>query len=393
MGKHLKARFDAPGVKRILALDGGGVRGLITIGILEELEAELRQRSGNPNYRLCQYFDLIGGTSTGSIIATGLALGMSVAEISALYKTVIPKVFKRFWFQGIGIFMPMFLSGPLTKALKSEFRGYTLESEELRTGLALHCKRIDTASAWILVNHPDWVYYDSNRVFRLRDLVQASAAAPHFFKGVLLNLPVPGNSDLSEQALVIDGGVGGYNNPALEMMLAATDPCYGFKWKTGPENLYILSIGTGFVRERMNAMQYRRKSFISQTLNALRGMINDVSLQQIAFLQAISVSQQRWYINSEKGDQAAAPYVIAQPAMHYQRMDARIEEIAADKRRPEHAQTLINRELEPKELKGMIGITNSREANLNLLAEIGASAGRHYMKVAAPPRQYDPATW
>src|SRR5512145_112482 len=148
MGTHLRARFERPGPKRILALDGGGVRGLLTVGMLAELEAHLRQRYNKPDMRLSEYFDLIGGTSTGSIIATGLALGMSVSEIWALYKTVIPKVFKRFWFQGAGIFAPMFVSGPLTKALKGEFGGRTLESEDLQCGLAVHCKRIDTGSAW-----------------------------------------------------------------------------------------------------------------------------------------------------------------------------------------------------------------------------------------------------
>ena len=68
----------SPGPKRILALDGGGVRGILTLAILERMEALLRERSSTPNsFRLCDYFDLIGGTSTGSIIASGLALGLS----------------------------------------------------------------------------------------------------------------------------------------------------------------------------------------------------------------------------------------------------------------------------------------------------------------------------
>ena len=204
MGAHLRERFRKPGPKRILALDGGGVRGLLTIGMLARPEEHLRQRSGNPNYRLCEYFDLIGGTSTGSIIATGLALGMSVAEISALYKPDL-KVFKRFPFQGVGVFAPMFLSAPLANALKEQFAGRTLASEDLQCGLAVHCKRIDTGSAWILVNNADWVYYLENSGFRLRDIVQASAAAPHYFKGVLLNMPVRGDADRWMSAFVIDG--------------------------------------------------------------------------------------------------------------------------------------------------------------------------------------------
>ena len=55
--------------KRILALDGGGIRGLLTAGLLQRIEDLLRARAGgDPAFRLSDYFDLIGGTSTGSII-------------------------------------------------------------------------------------------------------------------------------------------------------------------------------------------------------------------------------------------------------------------------------------------------------------------------------------
>lgn len=387
---HLKARFEKTGPKRILALDGGGVRGLLTIGILSEVEAQLRQRSGRNDYRLCDYFDLIGGASTGSIIATGLALGMSVADISALYQTVIPKVFRRYMFQGLGLLAPMFVSAPLTRALKKEFGSRTLASSDLECGLAIHCKRIDTGSAWILVNNPGWVYYPSNSVFRLRDIVQASAAAPHFFKGVMLKLPVAGDAERSMNAFVIDGGVAGYNNPAMELALAATDPAYGFKWKPGKDNLYILSVGTGFLRERTSAKKYRRKTFVGQTLNALRGMIQDVSLQQVATMQAIAECGQRWWINSEKEDQPSAPYLAPEPLLHFQRYDARIEEIEESERRPEHAQNLLQRELTALEMKNANSITCSEPTNLALLDKIGRAAGQFYMKAAPPPAKFDP---
>src|SRR6185312_8509707 len=81
------------GPKRILALDGGGIRGVLTLEYLEVIEAILRQRRNDPNLLLSDYFDLIGGTSTGSIIAAGLACGMSVKAIKALYYGLGTKVF------------------------------------------------------------------------------------------------------------------------------------------------------------------------------------------------------------------------------------------------------------------------------------------------------------
>ena len=60
--------FDS-GPKRVLALDGGGIRGDLTLGYLQRIEDILRQKAdADPEFRLCDYFDLIGGTSTGSII-------------------------------------------------------------------------------------------------------------------------------------------------------------------------------------------------------------------------------------------------------------------------------------------------------------------------------------
>ncbi len=68
-------RFKADGPKRILALDGGGIRGALTLGFLGEIERVLAERHDElgllkkDKFRLHQYFDLIGGTSTGSIIS------------------------------------------------------------------------------------------------------------------------------------------------------------------------------------------------------------------------------------------------------------------------------------------------------------------------------------
>ena len=69
------------GAKRILALDGGGLRGLLSLGILERIEDPLRERHGGAeDFRLCHYFDLIAGTSVGAITAAGLAEGLTVGE-------------------------------------------------------------------------------------------------------------------------------------------------------------------------------------------------------------------------------------------------------------------------------------------------------------------------
>jgi len=90
----LEAHLFSEGPKRILALDGGGIRGALTLGYLQRIEELLRQRHGDDtSFRLCDYFDLIGGTSTGSIIAACLAVGMSVEEIREKYFELGGRIF------------------------------------------------------------------------------------------------------------------------------------------------------------------------------------------------------------------------------------------------------------------------------------------------------------
>src|SRR5437763_15913580 len=72
---------------RVLSLDGGGAKGVYTLGVLKEVEAIA-------NVPLCEVFDLVFGTSTGAIIAALIGLGYRIEEIENLYFTLIPKIMK-----------------------------------------------------------------------------------------------------------------------------------------------------------------------------------------------------------------------------------------------------------------------------------------------------------
>ena len=99
--KTLAQKFESTGPKRILALDGGGIRGALSLGYLKHLENHLRKQHQNDQLLLSDYFDMIGGTSTGSIIAAALAIGMSVDEIKQKYFELGTKIFgkKYKWFK------------------------------------------------------------------------------------------------------------------------------------------------------------------------------------------------------------------------------------------------------------------------------------------------------
>jgi uncharacterized protein len=174
--------------RKILALDGGGTRGIVSIAFLERIEALLASRSGRGDaFRLSDHFDLIGGTSTGAIIAAGLALGRRVEEIKALYFELGPSVFRRRWH--LPFFQSRYGSAELAALLLREFGDITLDDPSIKTLLAVVTKRVDTGSPWTVSTLPGQPYWEDrpdggrkgNRSISLASIVRASAAAPFFF--------------------------------------------------------------------------------------------------------------------------------------------------------------------------------------------------------------------
>src|SRR5271163_4191841 len=82
---NLNARLARTGPRKLLAIDGGGIRGVLSLQILQEIEQLLIKESKVADYRLADYFDYVAGTSTGGIVAAGIAVGMSVKEILDFY--------------------------------------------------------------------------------------------------------------------------------------------------------------------------------------------------------------------------------------------------------------------------------------------------------------------
>src|SRR5947207_3375688 len=148
--------------KRILALDGGGVRGILTLGYLERIEELLRERHGGAkDFRLSHYFDLIAGTSTGAIIAACLAKGMQVKEIRSLYERLAGSVFRRSFFRW-GLLRVRYGVNLLKEHLRNVFENSTMGSLSLQTGLLVVAKRLDTGHTWPMSNNPN------NRFFTAR---------------------------------------------------------------------------------------------------------------------------------------------------------------------------------------------------------------------------------
>jgi hypothetical protein len=247
-------RIQRQGPKKLLAIDGGGIRGLLSLGVLQGIESLLKAQSDRADFRLADYFDYIAGTSTGGIIAAGLSAGMLVSEIMDFYQEAGAQMFvkanllQRLRYQ--------YKDEPLAQKLREVFgETTTLGAEKLQTLLLLVMRNATTDSPWPISNNPYAKYNnnpdrpDDNLKFPLWQLVRASTAAPTYFPPEVILLH---NTDKSQekQFVFVDGGVTMYNNPAFQMFLMATLDQYWAKrpaarWRAGAKEMLIISVGTG----------------------------------------------------------------------------------------------------------------------------------------------------
>ena len=375
LDRHL--RYQPGDRKRILTLDGGGVRGMITLGLLERMEEVLAPVSPDPvRFRLSQYFDLIAGTSTGSIIATALAMGMSVNEVKNLYFRLAPDVFKVP--KGLGILRARFDATALERHLRSVFGTMTLGSDRLETGLMICCKRIDTGSPWILTNNPASKYWLSendsfkpNRDYEIRTLIRASTAAPYYFDPALIVINEGGKFP-RQVGLFVDGAMGGHNTPTVQALLTATLPAYGFGWALEHDKMLMMSLGTGWWRMRHDPAVFMRRSNLMKARDVAIGMVQDSSLSALMVMQALSEPRKPWTINGEVGDQAGESLTMGE-SLVFQRFDASLE--ADDVRRALNLVGVDNGRLSLI-LDRLHQLDNGAPQNLKDLYAIGIEAGR-----------------
>ncbi len=246
-------RIEYNGQKKLLAIDGGGIRGVLSLEVLQHIENLLKTKSGRADFRLADYFDYIAGTSTGGIIAAGLSIGMSVADILSFYREAGAQMFVKA--NLLRRLRYKFEDEPLAEKLKEVFGATTmLSSEKLRTLLLLVMRNATTDSPWPISNNPYARYNDTSRAdcnlnLPLWQLVRASTAAPTFFPPEVIVL---NNTDRASERefIFVDGGVTMYNNPAFQMFLMATLDRYWAgkpeaRWRTGAERMLVVSIGTG----------------------------------------------------------------------------------------------------------------------------------------------------
>jgi patatin-like phospholipase/acyl hydrolase len=179
--------------RNILSLDGGGIRGIIPICALVELE-----KKGTPASTL---FSFVAGTSTGAIIAAAIAAGIPASEILNSYRNLAGQVFKK-----TVLTLPkrvvlgyMYSTDRLLAAVASQLGAKsTWQLNDCPVDILISAKRLADGHAWYFVKDGPRNAGKTGHL-KLVDCVTGSAAAPTFFQPWLIPEPV---------GTVVDGGVG-----------------------------------------------------------------------------------------------------------------------------------------------------------------------------------------
>lgn len=241
---------------RILSLDGGGIRGVLTATILEEIERKIQGQA------LKEFFHLIAGTSTGAILAAGIAKGYSAQQLVAIYQNKGKRIFpisrpqthnRWQWLHNLN--NPQYENEGLKDVLQEEFGGNTLLKDLAPNLVLITAYDALNRKPLLMCNwQTEWAY------FPIWEACTASASAPTFFPSFKLDTPdlkEPGNQ---LEINAIDGGVFA-NNPVTCAVAEAFCLCdhpnalsyLGNIKFTMPDHnrqqfrstLSVLSIGTG----------------------------------------------------------------------------------------------------------------------------------------------------
>ena len=319
------------GPKRILALDGGGLRGVLTLGMLREIETQLRARhGGDPAFRLSDYFDLMAGTSTGAIIAAALSLGMSVDEVHQHYLSLGNFVFKRSLLRW-GALRAKFDAAKVKQALIGVLGERRMDSTDFCTGLLVVSKRLDTGSTWPITNNPKAQYFKAgtqattiaNGEYLLWQVVRASTAAPYFFDPETLRIGRSAGGLKAVTGDFVDGGVSPANNPALQALMTATMDGYRLGWQTGEQQLLVVSVGTGKANAEVGHANLIEGTSAIHAVLSLKALMEDCADQVETLMQWLSHSPTARAIDREMG--TVQPVLGGQPLCSYLRYNVHLQ--------------------------------------------------------------------
>ena len=219
--------------RRILSIDGGGIRGLIPAVLLESLEAA----TGKPAR---DSFDFVAGTSTGAILAGGVGAGFSGEQLASLYRRRGPELFRQVPVIGL---LRRIATGQLYDV--AQLRRMIAEELGDRAGwrvndvpidILVTAKALDDGQQWYFVKDRPGTNSCRTGDYNLADCLTASAAAPTYFA------PWP----IEGIGLLVDGGTGVAGNPVYQACVEA----FEYTGEYRPDDAIVVSLGTGRFLDR-----------------------------------------------------------------------------------------------------------------------------------------------
>lgn len=282
---------------RILGLDGGGIRGLITAIWLQELESRLEKP-------LREYFDLIAGTSTGSILACAVAAGEPISTVRHLYRDKGSRVFPRrgswlldrigrSFLQGLSA--PIYSDSGLEEVLKETFANKKFADLPARV-LVVTYNTYDRVPL-VLKNFGDHAH--DHGQLPVWEVCKASSSAPAYFPGHVTASMPGGPAALP----LIDGGVIA-NNPAMCALAEGVRYRQNAKQPSDMDQFLLASFGTGRQTRKISADEVREWGPVEWALPVLdvmmSGATSTVEYMCEQFLQA-GTNYFRFQTRLEKG--------------------------------------------------------------------------------------------
>ncbi|MGI2903131.1 patatin-like phospholipase family protein [Tolypothrix sp. VBCCA 56010] len=291
---------------RILSLDGGGIRGLITAVWLHRLEQEL----GAP---IRDHFNLIAGTSTGSILACGISLGKPASELIKIYKERGKEIFPHSPFSRAlkfikhlptqGIDQQFYCDKGLQNVLKDEFKSEKFLKYNSQIDSNKKCKDLLFEDLWCLNERKLTTLVMSYDTLNRRaipfnssqpryakipvwEICKASSSAPIFFPAHIMEMK---NGDVSYKVPMIDGGVVASNPTACalaEGMKARTDLI--------KEQFVIVSLGTGDANRPISIEQAQKWGIFNWTTNITNILFDGVS-QAVDHIATSMLEKNRYF--------------------------------------------------------------------------------------------------
>ena len=268
--------------KRILSLQGGGVHAAITIGYLERIERLLQVRYGEADFRLGDYFDLIGGVGPSSLLALELARRRSVSEAADSFRYVLERGFKKRFSLLARVFRPLYSDGPLRQALEDRFGDLRLTDAAFATGFALITTSLASARPVVISNHPDLVS-ELGQGARVAGVAFACLARPGYFTPAVVVDPQ------GHQQALVEGEASIGPDPSLALLLLVTSSHFPFRWRIGQHRLYMTAIGFETKAAARTATEFRSGAPLKLIGRLLESLTVGAAYQSRMVLEALAI--------------------------------------------------------------------------------------------------------